>query len=283
MKITKAFCVRLCAFVTSFLSLFPVLPLAAQNYSELSEQALLCIERDSLLQAEQLLKQALQLEPANVRNALLLANLGTVQQKMNRTKEAIDSYSLSLNLAPKMTSVLLSRASLYVEQKKNDEAFLDYCSVLDQEPENVDALLMRAYIYWQRRDYEAARIDYHKHLELNPKSYSGRMGMVALNQARQRYDEALLILASLTIDYPDSLELYLMRANIEQERGHPEQALIDLEDVLRKNPQSGEAYAIRGEVFLTLKKYRHARSDFLKARSLGVSAADMQLLLEKCK
>lgn len=43
----------------------------AQTYQQLSERAIECIEKDSLPQAEELLLQALKLEPKNAKNALL--------------------------------------------------------------------------------------------------------------------------------------------------------------------------------------------------------------------
>ena len=76
------------------------LHLSAQTYDELITRAMNAVERDSLYQAEAWFKKALQLEPANMRNALLFSNLGTVQRRMGKDKEALESYSLALNLTP---------------------------------------------------------------------------------------------------------------------------------------------------------------------------------------
>ena len=51
------------------------LHLSAQTYDELITRAMNAVERDSLYQAEAWFKKALQLEPANMRNALLFSNL----------------------------------------------------------------------------------------------------------------------------------------------------------------------------------------------------------------
>lgn len=45
--------------------------LQAQSYNEIVEQAMECVKKDSLVQAEQLFRKALKLEPNNARNALL--------------------------------------------------------------------------------------------------------------------------------------------------------------------------------------------------------------------
>ena len=64
--------------IIALLFCFPAVAFA-QTYQQLSERAIECIEKDSLPQAEELLLQALKLEPKNAKNALLFSNLGLVQ------------------------------------------------------------------------------------------------------------------------------------------------------------------------------------------------------------
>ena len=71
-----------------------------QTYQQLSERAIECIEKDSLPQAEELLLQALKLEPKNAKNALLFSNLGLVQRRLGEFDKALESYSFALNFAP---------------------------------------------------------------------------------------------------------------------------------------------------------------------------------------
>lgn len=56
--------------IIALLFCFPV-ALSAQTYQQLSEKAIECIEKDSFHRAEELLLQALKLEPKNAKNALL--------------------------------------------------------------------------------------------------------------------------------------------------------------------------------------------------------------------
>lgn len=56
--------------IIALLFCFPAVAFA-QTYQQLSERAIECIEKDSLPQAEELLLQALKLEPKNAKNALL--------------------------------------------------------------------------------------------------------------------------------------------------------------------------------------------------------------------
>ena len=139
-----------------FLS-FPV-ALCAQTYQQLSEKAIEYIEMDSLSKAEELLLQALKLEPKNAKNAMLFSNLGLVQRRLGEYDKALESYSFALNFAPLAVPILLDRAAINLEMGNTDRAYTDYCQVLDEDKQNKEALLMRAYIYVLRRDYPAATV-----------------------------------------------------------------------------------------------------------------------------
>ena len=85
--------------IIALLFCFPV-ALSAQTYQQLSEKAIECIEKDSFHRAEELLLQALKLEPKNAKNALLFSNLGLVQRRLGEYDKALESYSFALNFAP---------------------------------------------------------------------------------------------------------------------------------------------------------------------------------------
>ena len=73
----------------NFISYFPV-ALCAQTYQQLSEKAIEYIEMDSLSKAEELLLQALKLEPKNAKNAMLFSNLGLVQRRLGEYDKALE-------------------------------------------------------------------------------------------------------------------------------------------------------------------------------------------------
>ena len=205
--------------IIALLFCFPAVTFA-QTYQQLSERAIECIEKDSLPQAEELLLQALKLEPKNAKNALLFSNLGLVQRRLGEFDKALESYSFALNFAPLAVPILLDRAAIYMEMGKTDRAYTDYCQVLDEDKQNKEALLMRAYIYVLRRDYPAARIDYNRLLELDPQSYSGRLGLATLEQKEGKFREALEILNKMLAATPEDATLYIARADVESEMKH---------------------------------------------------------------
>ena len=257
--------------------------LQAQTYDELITRALDAARKDSLKQSESLFKQALKMDPANMRNALLFTNLGTVQRRMGKIDDAIDSYSLSLNITPYSVVTLLNRASLYLEKNLFNKAYVDYCQVMDVDKKNTEALLMRAYIYMLRRDYKGARLDYQRLLEIDPKNYNGRLGLATLEQKEGKFRESLDLLNQLLVEFPEDAVLYVARADVERDMKHEDLALVDLDEAIRLAPNSVDAYLLRGDIYLDQKKKSQAKADFEKAISLGVPPADVHEQMQQCK
>jgi tetratricopeptide (TPR) repeat protein len=268
-------------FFASFVCL--LFPVSAQTYGELSEQALQCIEKDSLEQAEILFRQALAMEPTNPYNALIFSNIGTLQKQMQRLDEAEESYTYALNLAPYSILILLNRATVYMEQGFFNRAYVDYCLVLDRDKKNMEALLMRAYIYMIRRDYHAARVDYNQLLEVDSLHYSARLGLATLNQREEKFREAMDILEGLINEYPTEMELYMACAEVEQNMNLPDLALFDIDRAILLNPLSAEAFLLRGKINLAGKKKKKAKKDFEKAESLGISSSELREWLQQCR
>ena len=264
----------------------------SQTYQELSERAVAATEQDSLSLAEKYIEQALKMEPANPHNALLFSNLGTIQRRQHRYEQALDSYTLALNIAPRAIPALMNRAALYLELGKDDLARIDYSLVLDIESDNQEALLMRAYIYMRQRNYNFAKSDYERLLKLAPRSYNGRLGLATLEQKEGKYEAALSILNAMIAEKGGEATrlttqqyavLYVARAGVEQDMKHVDLAMMDLEEAIKLDTSQTEAYLIRGQIYLSQKKKELAKRDFEKAISLGVPQGDLRDLLLQCK
>ena len=277
--------------IIALLFCFPV-ALSAQTYQQLSEKAIECIEKDSFHRAEELLLQALKLEPKNAKNALLFSNLGLAQRRLGEYDKALESYSFALNFAPLAVPILLDRAAIYMETGRTDRAYTDYCRVLDEDKQNKEALLMRAYIYMRQRNYNFAKSDYERLLKLAPQSYNGRLGLATLEQKEGKYEAALSILNAMIAEKGGEATrlttqqyavLYVARAGVEQDMKHVDLAMMDLEEAIKLDASQTEAYLIRGQIYLSQKKKELAKRDFEKAISLGVPQGDLRDLLLQCK
>lgn len=259
------------------------LGVSAQTYDDLIHKAMDAVEMDSLQQAEQLFTEALKLEPANMRNALVFSNLGTIQRRMGKKKEALESYSMALNRTPYSVTMLLNRASLLLEMDYLDKAFVDYCDVLDIDRKNKEALMYRAYIHMKRRMYQAARLDYRAFLELEPGNKTARIGMAMVNQKDKRFKESLEEFNRLIVDYPRDVSLLKARAELEVEMNSLDMALLDLENAARLTPNDPEIYVMCGDIYMLQDKRREAYTAFEKAIDLGIPRPELQDRLNASK
>ena len=260
-----------------------VSPSKAQTYDELIDKAMDAVGQDSLLLAENYFKEALRLEPANMRNSLLFSNLGTIQRRMGKKKEALESYSLALNKTPYSVTMLLNRASLLMEMNDMDRAYMDYCGVLDLDKKNTEALIFRAYIYMKRRQYQDARLDYRSYLEIEPGNKTARLGMALVNQKDKRYHESLEDFNRLIVDYPDDASLLKARAELEIEMNSLDMALLDLENASKLTKDDPEIYVMCGDIYLLQNKKRDAYNAFEKAIELGIPRPELGERLKASK
>lgn len=265
------------------ISLLIGLPLFGQTYNDWITRAMEAVEKDSLYQAEECFKKALQLEPANMRNALLFSNLGTIQRRLGKNKEALESYSLALNLMPYSVTMLLNRASLYLDMDYLDKAYIDYCNVIDIDRKNKEALQFRAYIHMRRRQYQEARLDYRALLEEDPGNTTARIGMAMVHQKEKRYQESLDAFNRLLVDFPKDVSLLKARAELEIEMNTLDLALLDLENAVKLNPNDAEIYVMCGDIYLAQGKKREAYVAFEKAIALGVPRPELQDKLKASK
>ena len=205
-------------------------------YSRTINQAYEALEHDSLLQAEDLFRSAMRLRPSSSANAVLFANIGRIQRELGRNNEALESFTLSLNIAPHAVPVLMERGNLNMLMDNQDKAYTDYSNVLDLCPEDTTARLYRAYILMNKGDYKSARIDYNYLLSIDANSYRTRLGLAILNQKSGRLQEALTQISALIIGHPTDPTLYGVRANMEEENNQFELAELDWEEAHRLAP-----------------------------------------------
>ena len=72
----------------------------AQTQSVWADRAYTYMEQDSLKQAEECFKKAIEVAPQSKQSAKLLANLGTIQRQRGKVREAIETYTTALERAP---------------------------------------------------------------------------------------------------------------------------------------------------------------------------------------
>lgn len=254
----------------------------SEAYQALLDSALSISAQGKLQVAEEYYKKVLKLDPTNQMNSLVWGNLGSVQQRLDKIEDALQSYTMALNLEPSLTNVLLQRANLYLDKNDQAHALADYSAVLDKEPENAEALVNRAYLRMEKRMFPEARIDFDALLTHYPQHRQGELGMAILSQKQERYKEAADRFAVLIERYPNDATLYEARGNMERESKQYELALIDYEEAGRisKDPVY---HLMQAMVYLDQNKKKTARIMINRAAQAGMRKAVLQEFYDMCK
>ncbi len=268
-------------FVSLMLPL--VLLVAAQSQSKWTDRGYAYMEQDSLAQAEECFKRAVEAAPASKQNVMLLTNLGTVQRRRGKLLDAIESYTLALNYSPLDVAILMSRATAYMALGNDDKAYIDLCNVLDKQTDHAEALYYRAFIYTGRREYAAARADYKRLLALQPDHENGLLGLALLDHREGRLQTAELQLTALVERHPSNATYLQARANVLIERQLYDLALLDLEGAIALQPTDAYLYVARAELYLKMKRRTAAKSDLDRAVALGLPRISLSELYKQCE
>ena len=256
--------------------------LKAQTYEEMIAKSYEYVDNNDLPAAEETIKAAMRLEPANRYNYALLTNLGTVLRRQGKFDEAITSYSAALSQQPNSEIILRNRAQLYTEMGKTESALIDYDRLLSLNPLDEETLYDRGLLYIQTGNLLLAEADFEKILELNPETIKGRMGFANLEKVRQNYGDSEVIFNYLIDKNPKNLRLYEERAELYFLMNKNGRAMADLNRVFAEttNP-SAELYVLRGRVKLAQYEKESAAIDFKKAQELGYDTETITALLKQ--
>jgi tetratricopeptide (TPR) repeat protein len=255
----------------------------AQTYDELIAKSFDFIDADSLPQAEDALREALRIEPGNPSNGMLLLNLGTIQRRQGKLKEAEDSYTIGLAFLPNNLTLLNNRAQLFAEMEKYPEAIEDYTEVIYQEPENENAYYERALCKLMNQDTLGARLDLEQIDRFNPNSAKSRLGMAYVYKAQEMWREASELYDALIERNPRNASLLRERAEVFYFSNRMGAALDDVNKSIDFDPRDPFSYLLRAQIRYAKGDKEFARRDLNQALELGLNKDEVKDLIEKLK
>ena len=256
---------------------------SAQNYDELITRSFDYLDADSLPEAEEALREALRIEPGNPGNGMLLLNLGTIQRRQGKLKEAEESYTIGLAFLPNNLTLLNSRAQLFAEMEKYPEAINDYTEVIYREPENEDAYYERALCKLMNQDTLGARLDLEQIDRFNPNSAKSRLGMAYVYKAQQMWREASELYDALIERNPRNASLLRERAEVFYFSNRMGAALDDINKSIDFDPRDPYSYLLRAQIRYAKGDREFARRDLNQALELGLNKDEVRDLIEKLK
>ena len=241
------------------------------------------LDEDNNQRAEQCLKNAMRLEPANPQNGLLFVNLGTIQRRLGKLQDAEVSYTCAISLLDENTVAYSTRASLYAEIEQYQKAIDDYSVVISRNPEDEDALYERALCRLMNSDTIGARLDLETIDKFNPKSAKSRLGMAMVYKAMGENAMAVELYDALIKANPKSWSLLRDRAEVYFFSKRLGAAMLDIDKSIQMNGRDPLSYFLRAKIRWAKGDREYARRDLNRAIELGLPQSAAADLIEKMK
>ena len=250
--------------------LAPVFLLGASDYMKYIELADEAVAKQDWDRAEELLRAAMQSEPSNPQNVMLLSNVGMFQFYRGEDSLALHTLSEARAIAPASTVILNNRANVLRHIGREEDALKDYGKVIEMDSVNYDAYFNRGYIRFTRGDSIGARADFDMLEKIRPDSPNTMMALAVLYSNQGNYSEAISYYNRL-ISKVQKAEYYTGRAMCRLAKGDLAEASDDIGRGLELDPADGELYFCRAYLHLLQYREEEARADAELAMRYGVA------------
>lgn len=258
-------------FIAAAISL-PSLIIAETPYLDLVEKADKACEESRWGEAAQILQQAIESEPDNPGNILLLNNLGMVRFNLGLDSLAVATFDKALDMAPSSVTILANRAKVFTAMGHEQEAFDDYARIMQLDSTYVTARYHHGLLALRHRMFDVAKEDFDYLTEHFPASDEALIGQAALHSSLGEYKEAIPLYSEIlrTIKEP---EYYGARGYCYLMTGDLQDAANDIALAMELAPDDGELYLYRAALNKMHYRPDDARKDAQKAVALGVDPA----------
>lgn len=237
-------------------------------YFILSGEADKAIAEGDYSTAVQRINEAIDHDPDNPTNVLLLSNLGILYNYLDQDSLALDALDKANQIAPNMTVVLVNRGKLRLKMGDDMEAFKDFGKVVARDSTNTEALFYHGMMALYSGMMEEAERDFGLLEIIDPKGRDTAIAMSSLYSMTGRDARAIPYLQELIETdpqpeyYANLAACYIMIDNLSE-------ASALLSEAMTKYPRDPEIFLYRA--LLNKKRYllKEAEEDAAKAISLG--------------
>lgn len=210
------------------------------RYMEMADSADYYIERSLWADAKRCTVEALRADPANFSNSLLLSNLGMINLNLDEPQDAVDNFTLGLEIAPSSTTLRSNRARAYLYMNQLQKADEDLRILLERTPDDPWALKMHGIITASKNPEEGLAVLQ----RIAEPDVDTRLAMASLQHRMGHDDEAELIYSALTEDSA-SEEVLQTAAVFHLLKEDYSRAGDELRRAIELNPRNGNLYLLR--------------------------------------
>lgn len=215
--------------------------------------------------AETYLRKALQADPSNPGNSLLLSNLATVQRYQGNLAGAIKNYTLALDLTPNAVTVLSNRAALYLQTDSIDRARADYERIVKIDPSVIEAHYNLGILDLNEGKTKEADQEFDEVLRWQPGAVLASQGKALLCKMTGNLAKAAEYYSQVINEKPTA-DLLANRADCYLTMHRLTEASEDIGSALSIDPNDGYIYLLRAK----LNKLRYESADAERDVKLAV-------------
>lgn len=256
--------------VSSFLRADDPFKDSDKNYSKYIELADEAAQKKDWTRAEELLRAAIQLEPSNHVNVMLLSNIGMYQFYRGEDEAALQTLTDARGIAPASTVVLRNRARVLTALGRKEDAIKDLDLIIEKDSANFNAYYDRGQLRYETGDTVGARSDFQTLEQLRPGDPQMLLIMAVMNSNQGNYDDAISYYNQL-LKLVQKPEYYCGRAMARLAKQDLAEASDDIARGLELDPEDGELYFCRAYLRRLQYQDADARADAELARRYGVS------------
>lgn len=221
------------------------------------------------VEAAATLSRAIESEPDNPGNVLLLSNLGMVRYNLGMDSLAIEAFDRALSIAPSSVTILANRAKVHASMGDDQAAYDDYGRIILLDSTYITARFHHGLIALRHRMFNEAQEDFDYLEKHYPTADETLVSKATFLSALGKYSEAIPLYTEIlrTVKEP---EYYGARAYCYLMTGDLQGAAEDIGEALALDPDDGELYLYRAALDKMHFRPDDARADALRAVSLGV-------------
>ena len=224
-----------------------------------------------LIEAEQIFRQILQLQPDNADTWHLL---GVIAAQQGQSKEAIERFEKAININPNDSSFYNNLANAYTHLEQYTKAIKYYQKALKLKPDYNEAYYNLGNIFKHLKELDKAIESYQQSIAIDPNYIDAHYKLGILFKEKEKYDQAILSLEKVTQLKDDHLEAYYLLGYLYCNQKLLEKALKAYFKCLEIKPNLPESYYNIGLIYKGQHKLSQAIKSYQKALDIRSDYVD---------